>query len=73
MGELMADGDLESRVRDLERLVQNLGRKVLDQGQEITRLRQELDDELTSRAIESLTPWPTTRVVILDALLNTSS
>jgi hypothetical protein len=43
---------------------------VLDQGQEITRLRQELDHELTSKAIQSLRPWPTTHVVTLDALLN---
>jgi hypothetical protein len=57
-------------VRDLERIVVDLGRMVLDQGQEITRLRQELDHELTSKAIQSLRPWPTTHVVTLDALLN---
>jgi uncharacterized coiled-coil protein SlyX len=66
----VSDDDLESRVRDLERLVSNLGRMVIDQGHEITRLRQELDRELTSRAIASLTPRPTTRVVTLEALLN---
>jgi hypothetical protein len=55
----MADDELEARVRALESLVARLGRMVVEQGQEITRLRQELDRELTSRAIASLSPWPT--------------
>jgi hypothetical protein len=52
------DDDLTGRVRELERLVSNLGRMVIDQGQEIARLRHELDHEMTSRAIASLSRWP---------------
>jgi hypothetical protein len=56
----MSDNDdVEARVRDLERIVGDLGRMVVDQGQEIERLRHELDHEMTSRAIASLSPWPT--------------
>jgi hypothetical protein len=43
--------------------IAKLGKTALDQQDEITRLRQELSDEITSRAIKSLSPWPTTRVV----------
>jgi hypothetical protein len=57
------DDDIEARVRALESLVAKLGRRVIDQAEEVARLRTELNYEMTARAIDSLTPWPTTRVV----------
>jgi hypothetical protein len=54
----MSDNDLERRVRDLGSLAIRQGEMILDQQQQIDRLRQELGHELTSRAIESLRPWP---------------
>jgi len=46
--------DTETRLRTLERVVADLGKMAVYQGQEIERLRQELSDEITRNAIESL-------------------
>jgi hypothetical protein len=48
-----------------------LGNTVISLQSDVERLQSELSHELTARAIQSLRPWPT-RVVTLDALLNTS-
>ena len=55
----MSDNDVERRIGDLENLAIRQGEMLLDQQQQIDRLRQELSLELTSRAIQSLRPWPT--------------
>jgi hypothetical protein len=64
---VMADDDLEIRLRDLERLASSLGNTVLSLQAKVARLESELSHELIARTIASLTPWPT-RVVTVGAL-----
>jgi hypothetical protein len=56
--------DLENRVRDLERLCAQLGNTVIKLQFDVDRLQAELSHELTSKAIQSLRPWPTRGVTI---------
>jgi hypothetical protein len=66
----VSDSDLANRVRDLERLCAQLGSTVIKLQGDVDRLQAQMSHELTSRAIQSLSPWPTRHVVTLDALLN---